>query len=116
MYPGPLKEVDFWTERAANLNSIHQQLSSERVKKVAKILELVKSTYYPAFNRCVGWLSLCQSRFQPYLIVHVYISGWRFPHSNTCSIALSLFQSCVESICNTLQALEGRQHSVPRSQ
>ena len=50
-YPGPLTEVVFWTERAANLNSIHQQLSSERVKKVAKILELVKSTYYPAFNR-----------------------------------------------------------------
>ena len=51
-YPGPLTEVDFWTERAANLNSIHQQLSSERVRKVAKVLELVKSTYYPAFNRC----------------------------------------------------------------
>ncbi len=50
-YPGPLTEVDFWTERAANLNSIHQQLSTERVKKVAKVLELVKSTYYPAFNR-----------------------------------------------------------------
>ena len=53
-YPGPLTEVDFWTERAANLNSIHQQLSSERVKKVAKVLELVKSTYYPAFNRLAG--------------------------------------------------------------
>ncbi len=50
-YPGPLTEVNFWTERAANLNSIHQQLCSERVKKVAKVLELVKSTYYPAFNR-----------------------------------------------------------------
>ena len=50
-HPGPLTEIDFWTERAANLNAIHQQLSSERVKKVAKVLELVKSTYYPAFNR-----------------------------------------------------------------
>lgn len=57
-YPGPLTEVDFWTERAANLNSIHQQLSSERVRKVAKVLELVKSTYYPAFNRCSPLLIL----------------------------------------------------------
>ena len=43
--------MDFWNERAANLNSIQQQLSSERIKKVAKVLELVKSTYYPAFAR-----------------------------------------------------------------
>lgn len=51
-YPGPLTEIDFWIERAANLNSIQQQLSSERIEKVAKVLELVKSTYCPAFNRC----------------------------------------------------------------
>lgn len=28
-YPGPMTELDFWTERAANLNSIHEQLSGK---------------------------------------------------------------------------------------
>ena len=49
--PGPLVELDFWTERAANLNSIHEQLSSERVQKVVRVLELAKSTYHPPFVR-----------------------------------------------------------------
>eukprot|EP00891_Asterochloris_glomerata_P002883 jgi/Astpho2/2883/Aster-01037 len=50
-FPGPLKELDFWNERSVNLSSIHQQLSSDRIRKVVKVLELAKSTYYPAFNR-----------------------------------------------------------------
>ena len=44
-------ELEFWAEKAANLNSIHEQLSSDKVRKVVKVLELAKSTYYPAFNR-----------------------------------------------------------------
>jgi hypothetical protein len=50
-YPGPLAELDFWSERAANLNAIHEQLSSERIQKVVKILELANSTYFQAFQR-----------------------------------------------------------------
>ncbi len=59
VYLGPLTELDFWTERAANLNSIHDQLSGDRVQKVVKVLELAKSTYHPAFERLlqVGLLS-----------------------------------------------------------
>lgn len=34
VYPGPLKEIEFWTERAANLDSLHEQLTSERISKV----------------------------------------------------------------------------------
>eukprot|EP00898_Chlorokybus_atmophyticus_P007698 jgi/Chlat1/792/Chrsp104S01257 len=49
--PGPLAELEFWTAKAANLNSIHEQLSSEKVRKVVRALELAKSTYFPAFNR-----------------------------------------------------------------
>lgn len=50
-YPGPLAELGFWSERASNLNSIHEQLSGDKIQKVVKILELAKSTYYPAFQR-----------------------------------------------------------------
>ncbi|KAL6747291.1 flagellar outer dynein arm heavy chain beta [Haematococcus lacustris] len=50
-YPGPLAEVTFWTERAANLNSVHDQLVGEKIQKVVKVLELARSTYYPAFQR-----------------------------------------------------------------
>jgi dynein heavy chain len=50
-HPGPMAEVDFWLNKAKNLNSIHEQLSSDKVRKVIKVLEVTKSTYFPAFNR-----------------------------------------------------------------
>ena len=53
-YPGPLTELNFWTERAANLNSVHDQLMGEKIQKVVQVLELAVSTYYPAFKRLVG--------------------------------------------------------------
>ena len=43
-------ELNFWSERAANLNSIHDQLSGEKIQKVVQILELAQSTYFPAFQ------------------------------------------------------------------
>lgn len=49
--PGPLTELDFWAKKASDLNAIYDQLCSARVRKVVKILELSKSTYYPAFSR-----------------------------------------------------------------
>lgn len=52
-YPGPMAEVNFWGERAANLNSIHEQLTGEKIQKVVKVLELARSTYFPAFGRYV---------------------------------------------------------------
>jgi hypothetical protein len=51
VYPGPLTELDFWVERAGNLNSIHEQLCGEKIQKVVKVLELANSTYHPAFER-----------------------------------------------------------------
>ena len=50
-YPGPLSELNFWTERAANLNSVHEQLTGDKIQKVVRVLELAKSTYFPAFQR-----------------------------------------------------------------
>lgn len=52
-YPGPLTELDFWSERANNLNSIHDQLTGERIQKVVKVLELANSAYYSATERLI---------------------------------------------------------------
>ncbi|RKO94585.1 dynein heavy chain and region D6 of dynein motor-domain-containing protein [Blyttiomyces helicus] len=48
--PGPMVEIDFWAAKAANLKSIHMQLTDERIQKISKVLEASKSTYYPAFR------------------------------------------------------------------
>ncbi|TPX70381.1 hypothetical protein SpCBS45565_g01824 [Spizellomyces sp. 'palustris'] len=48
--PGPMVEIDFWAAKAANLKSIHQQLTDEKIQKISKLLEVSKSTYYPAFK------------------------------------------------------------------
>jgi dynein heavy chain len=48
--PNPMVEIDFWAAKAANLQSIHQQLTDARIQKIARVLEASKSTYYPAFQ------------------------------------------------------------------
>ncbi|KAJ3090810.1 hypothetical protein HK102_002597 [Quaeritorhiza haematococci] len=48
--PGPMVEIDFWAAKAANLKSIYQQLTDEKIQKISKVLEASKSTYYPAFK------------------------------------------------------------------
>jgi len=50
-HPGPMTELDFWKNKAENLNSIWVQLNSERIKKVLKFLEQNKSTYTTPFSK-----------------------------------------------------------------
>jgi hypothetical protein len=43
-------EIDFWNSRLKNLESIYDQLRDQRVKKMASILELTDSAYFPCFK------------------------------------------------------------------
>ncbi|CAD7941439.1 unnamed protein product [Amoebophrya sp. A120] len=47
--PGPQVELEFWRNKASNLNVIY--LQSEQLKKVLKFLEQNKSTYTQPFSR-----------------------------------------------------------------
>ena len=49
--PGPTAEIEFWESKSKNLNLVHEQLNGEKVRRVMKVLEVTKSTYFPAFNR-----------------------------------------------------------------
>lgn len=49
--PDPLTELEFWKNKAENLNSIYKQLQSEKIKKVLKFLEQNKSTYTGPFGK-----------------------------------------------------------------
>lgn len=49
--PSPLAEIDFWKNKAENLNSIHKQLQSDKIKRVLKFLEQTKSTYTNQFAK-----------------------------------------------------------------
>ena len=51
MHPGPITEVEFWKNKSENLNSICEQLSGERIKKVLKFLEQNKSTQTSSFSK-----------------------------------------------------------------
>jgi hypothetical protein len=48
---GICTEFDLWRSRADNLSSLYEQLQSERLRKVLRILEATKSTYYVPFTR-----------------------------------------------------------------
>ena len=50
-HPGPLTEIDFWTSKRNNLRSIQEQLQGDKIRKVVRVLDLTKSTYFPAFSR-----------------------------------------------------------------
>jgi dynein heavy chain len=50
-HPDPLTEIEFWKNKSENLNSICEQLNSERIKKVLKFLEQNKSTYTGPFSK-----------------------------------------------------------------
>jgi dynein heavy chain len=49
--PGPLTEIQFWENKAANLNSIKTQLESVEVKNILRFLEGNKSTYTNPFSK-----------------------------------------------------------------
>lgn len=48
--PEPNEEIEFWTERAAALQFVSQQLQEPFVKQVDEFLEQNSSTYRPPFN------------------------------------------------------------------
>jgi len=56
-HPTPDEELHFWISKAGNLNSVFQQLQSDRVRKVLRFLDLSKSTY------CTPFAKLCKEVF-----------------------------------------------------
>lgn len=51
--PGPLQELDFWGAKAADMDSIYQQLHADKIKKVIDILRVTQSTYLPSFEKLI---------------------------------------------------------------
>jgi dynein heavy chain len=58
--PGPEVEIDFWSARAADLNSVHDQLCGPEITKIAKVLEITRSTYFPSFSRLCQEVQKCR--------------------------------------------------------
>eukprot|EP00904_Undaria_pinnatifida_P003150 jgi/Undpi1/12836/HiC_scaffold_7.g02503.m1 len=56
-HPGPLEELEFWEQKAADLNGIFLQLQSNRVRKILRYLDSSKSTYSTPFAK------LCKEAF-----------------------------------------------------
>lgn len=49
--PTPDVEIEFWKNKAANLNSIYDQLQGPKIRRVLKVLDSSKSTYCSTFAR-----------------------------------------------------------------
>jgi dynein heavy chain, axonemal len=62
LHVGPETEVNFWTERANNLNSIHEQLLGDSVQKIVTVLKLSHSTYHPAYLRLAEEVEKAKAR------------------------------------------------------
>ena len=55
-----MTELEFWRNKSENLNSICQQLNSERIKKVLKFIEQNKSTYTTPFSKLQKEVQIAQ--------------------------------------------------------
>lgn len=49
--PGSYAELDYWANRAAQLNGIWEQLARPQVQQIMRVLQASGSTYLPAFAR-----------------------------------------------------------------
>lgn len=48
--PGPMTEIEFWEAKCMNLESLYEQMKANTTKKMASILNVTDSAYYPAFK------------------------------------------------------------------
>eukprot|EP01112_Ceratiomyxa_fruticulosa_P022299 TRINITY_DN8119_c0_g1_i1.p1 TRINITY_DN8119_c0_g1~~TRINITY_DN8119_c0_g1_i1.p1 ORF type:complete len:335 (-),score=82.01 TRINITY_DN8119_c0_g1_i1:33-977(-) len=56
----PLNELDFWSTKAGNLNSIHMQLDSEPAKQVLQVLENAQSNFAVPFQQLVNEIAIAR--------------------------------------------------------
>ena len=50
LYPGPMVEIQFWKAKNMNLESLYEQIKAPTTRKMASILALTDSAYYPVFK------------------------------------------------------------------
>uniref|UniRef100_A0A8C3IZU9 DYH9 protein n=1 Tax=Chrysemys picta bellii TaxID=8478 RepID=A0A8C3IZU9_CHRPI len=48
--PNPKVELEFWKNRCVDLECIYNQLKTQKVRKMAELLDRVQSSYFPAFK------------------------------------------------------------------
>ncbi|XP_063817028.1 dynein axonemal heavy chain 9 isoform X3 [Pseudophryne corroboree] len=48
--PNPIVELDFWKNRYADLECIYNQLKTNKVRRMAELLDKMESSYFPAFK------------------------------------------------------------------
>ena len=49
-YPGPMTEIQFWEAKRMNLESLYEQMKADTTKKMASILQLTDSAYFPCYR------------------------------------------------------------------
>ena len=49
-YPGPMTEIQFWEAKCMNLESLYEQIKAPTTTKMASILDVTDSAYYPVFR------------------------------------------------------------------
>ena len=47
---GPMTEIFFWEAKCMNLESLYEQMKADTTKKMASILDMTDSAYYPCFR------------------------------------------------------------------
>ncbi|XP_032374898.1 dynein heavy chain 11, axonemal isoform X1 [Etheostoma spectabile] len=52
--PGPSAELKFWASRKSNIQNIYLQFQSPIVRKMAKMLEMMDSSYHPTVKTLIG--------------------------------------------------------------
>jgi hypothetical protein len=99
--PGPTAEIEFWENKSGNLNLVHEQLNGEKVRRVMKVLEVTKSTYFPAFNRLCK--EVAQARMEVFARCFSFfglLSRSCAPDAGSCCLSSRMITCCISRQSN----------------
>ncbi|KAF5902959.1 dynein heavy chain 9, axonemal, partial [Clarias magur] len=68
--PTPHIELNFWKNRYADLECIHNQFKSPKVTKMAQLLDAMESSYYPAF---INMLQLANGALEEARDINIFL-------------------------------------------
>lgn len=107
-HPSPLIELDFWKARRADLESVVDQLCSEKVVKMGRLLEKTLSSYYPAYQSMLNsiYTALDESRDIRFVPLLVGLEKETFVYACSCICSCSMHLKPLRPQLEEMEELE----------
>uniref|UniRef100_A0A3P8V3P1 Dynein axonemal heavy chain 11 n=1 Tax=Cynoglossus semilaevis TaxID=244447 RepID=A0A3P8V3P1_CYNSE len=97
--PCPNVEFKFWASRLSNIQNIYNQLQGPTVQKMAKMLKMMDSSYYPTIQTLVGHVF---DALQEAKDINLHLQPLHAHLSQLENKAFPLWEECIPALFHTL--------------